>query len=164
MTSPILSTPSASGLFELSLEQEKALSTSMLVAHDLTIAPPHEVLSLSPEAEKRFQRTVPTDTVLKVAIRLWVIGTGGCAICETPIDILPRHPHPASAQVDHVQPKSRGGGDYWGNLRVTIANATWSAMTPSVNPPQLALDCSWTPPPTGTNTQPTSCPNRSNRN
>lgn len=101
------------------MAQEQALSTPVPVALDLAIVPPHEVLTLSPESAERFQKTVPTDTVRKVAIRLWVIGTGVCAIRVTPNDILLRHPHPASAQGDHVLPKSRGGGDHWGNLRAT---------------------------------------------
>jgi hypothetical protein len=96
-------------IFELSAAQIATLNTS----------PAHVKLDLSPETAKRFAATVPTDNVRAVAVRLWQIGDGTCPICETDIDILLRHPHPASAQVDHVTPKSLGGGYIWGNLRVT---------------------------------------------
>jgi len=119
MTPDVADQPDAGRVFELTAEQEAALSAWTPPEPDLNEAPEHVVLDLSPEAAARFHQTVPTDTVRAVAVRLWVIGTGTCAICETPIDILLRHPHPASAQVDHILPQSRGGGDHWGNLRVT---------------------------------------------
>lgn len=96
-------------VFELSDAQIATIKTPPL----------HVKLDLSPDTARRFAATVPTDDVRAVAIRLWQIGDGICRICNTDIDILLRHPHPASAQVDHVIPKSRGGGDSWGNLRVT---------------------------------------------
>jgi 5-methylcytosine-specific restriction endonuclease McrA len=85
----------------------------------LDTPPAHVKLDLPREIAKRFAATVPTDNVRAVAVRLWQIGDGVCPLCETDINILLRHPHAASAQVDHVTPKSLGGGDNWGNLRVT---------------------------------------------
>jgi hypothetical protein len=73
-------------VFELSDAQIATLDTP----------PAHIKLDLCPETAERFAATIPTDDVRAVAIRLWQIRDGICPICETEINILLRHPHPAS--------------------------------------------------------------------
>ncbi|KQO98630.1 hypothetical protein ASF30_11245 [Leifsonia sp. Leaf264] len=60
---------------------------------------------------------VPKDRRL-VAVFLHAAFGGRCDICETPIDIDLRRPHPGAAEVDHIIPQVDLGPDIWGNVRV----------------------------------------------
>jgi len=42
-----------------------------------------------------------------------------CGICGTAVELGPRYPHPASASIDHIDVRSQGGPDVWGNVRLT---------------------------------------------
>lgn len=39
-----------------------------------------------------------------------------CALCQQPVEMSMRHPHPGCANVDHIEP---GGADIWVNVRLT---------------------------------------------
>ena len=85
------------------------------------------------------QRSIPTET-RKVAEHLHSWGETVCPICELPIDVALRHPHPESAQVDHVVPRSSGGSHTWANVRLTHrqCNMERSDGTIPEPPPVLA--------------------------
>lgn len=40
-----------------------------------------------------------------------------CALCQQPIDLELRYPHPLSFTVDHITPTSHGGSDDFDQLR-----------------------------------------------
>lgn len=45
-----------------------------------------------------------------------------CYLCDEPVDINQRHPHPKSPSIDHVHPLSRGGLDIRENVRLACWN------------------------------------------
>lgn len=69
------------------------------------------------EYEAWANTTVVKD-VRRAAEFLHATGDSICEICQEPIDISLRHPHPGSAEIDHIVPRAKGGPNTWGNVRV----------------------------------------------
>lgn len=88
-----------------------------------------------------------------------------CAICGRPIDPHAPRGSAAGLSIDHVVPRSRGGGHDLANLRLAhhgcnASRGAGSAPAPS-GPPRATTVASWAPiPPPTPSTQPRRRPSR----
>lgn len=63
-------------------------------------------------------KPIPTNSrVVAEYLALWF--GNACALCNRPVDMELKHPHPGCANVDHIQPSSSGGLSVWGNVRLS---------------------------------------------
>lgn len=76
-----------------------------------------EPIALTPEMmatilDEWREELIPTSPSGRAWLKMVMFGAGqtSCSICETPLDLNLKHPHPASVQLDHIIPISRPGG------------------------------------------------------